>query len=137
MKKLRNIIILGAMYSFVMAVFGCSMGAKNITEDETFNIERIDSKSAFITEVAVFQADSELSVWGSVQRNRSGRANVKGHIDAYWIDEHGNVLAKKIVPFYRMTQRKGNARFKFDLKLLPEPNRILRIVHHDSPVHDT
>jgi hypothetical protein len=136
MNILRKKYYYGVLTVVFAVIFGCSTGAKNITEDNVLKIEREASDHAFIMDVAIFQAGDELSIWGSVKRHHSGRATVKGHVDAYLLDSTGSVIVKEIVPFHRITERKGKARFHFKVKLLPPPDGTLRIVHHNAPRHD-
>ena len=70
---------------FAALLSGCAGIPDNLATNGTLEVDRIDSRNAYIGHVYVRPVDSELKISGSIRKRFHGRSPIPGHLH---IDGH-------------------------------------------------
>jgi len=128
------------IYKYIFIVFylvllsGCAT-TRDLESDGTVTIQRVDSKSAYIIFASIKQFDKEVVLAGVVKLRRSGRGNVRDHVDMSLTALNGDVVYMQEVSYHRLSTKNGEANFRITLNKVPQYGSILQLSLHDRSTH--
>lgn len=128
--KINKYILSGAIVITSIWVTGCTIHKGNsFLQSKNITVQRIHSKQVFIEKINITESPNGILIDGEVWKHFDTRGAIPGHVDIEVFNSSGQLLAKSTTDLRRIS--KGKARFELDIHIIPEPNSLIKITHHD------
>lgn len=108
---------------------------KMVKEENSINIERIDSKVADISHAYLKRSDGQLILRGEVKRSSVGRGPIPGHLHITLIGPQGEMLKEANISYMRRNVKSSRAFFSTELPIDLPPGSTIKITHFDRETH--
>lgn len=132
-RELKRLLVL-MIVSVSLSGLACASNRVNLLKDGNIKLERVSSKSYYISHVGVYQNDDELEVHGNVKR-RAHSSTEKGHVDIAIVSPDGENLKEistnytpRIIPARMIRKRKSY--FHVSMPTIPPVGSIVRVAYH-------